>query len=149
PVDSGTPPGREAQAESTGEHQPSTYCSEDTTVSRSKYIDFSYLLEVNKQWDQQFRSMKQHYEIKLAEVKAKLSASQRSISELEKERHRHQQECEAALARDGPLQEKEKEILNKALNELKEENKLLKEQKASVTKKREYYECEISRLNKV
>uniref|UniRef100_A0A8C3PDU4 TNFAIP3 interacting protein 3 n=1 Tax=Chrysemys picta bellii TaxID=8478 RepID=A0A8C3PDU4_CHRPI len=110
------------------------------------------LLEVNKQWDQQFRSMKQHYEKKLAEVKAKLGASQRSISELEKERHRHQQECESlqALVRDGPLQEaKEKEILNKALNELKEENKILKEQKASVTKKREYYECEISRLNKV
>ncbi|XP_044873297.1 TNFAIP3-interacting protein 3 isoform X1 [Mauremys mutica] len=109
------------------------------------------LLEVNKQWDQQFRSMKQHYEKKLAEVKAKLGASQRSISELEKERHQNQQECERlqALARDGPLQEaKEKEILNEALNELKEENKLLKEQKASVTKKKEYYECEISRLNK-
>ncbi|XP_067405395.1 TNFAIP3-interacting protein 3 [Emydura macquarii macquarii] len=110
------------------------------------------LLEVNKQWDQQFRSMKQRYEKKLAEVKAKLSASQRSVSELEKERHQHQQECERlqrALARDGPLQEaKEKEILNEALNEIKEENKLLKEQKASMTKKKEHYECEISRLNK-
>uniref|UniRef100_A0A8C3TIL1 Uncharacterized protein n=1 Tax=Chelydra serpentina TaxID=8475 RepID=A0A8C3TIL1_CHESE len=110
----------------------------------------SLLLEVNKQWDQQFRSMKQHYEKKV-EVKAKLSASQRSVSELEEERHRNQQECERlqALARDGALQEKEKEILNEALNELKEENKLLKEQKALVTKKKEYYECEISRLNKV
>nr|XP_006125646.2 TNFAIP3-interacting protein 3 [Pelodiscus sinensis] len=109
------------------------------------------LLEVNKQWDQQFRSMKLHYEQKLAEVKAKLGASQRSVSALEKERHRNQQECERlqALAREGPGQEaKEKEILSEALNELKEENKLLKEQKASVTKKKEYYECEISRLNK-
>ncbi|CAM5140105.1 unnamed protein product [Natator depressus] len=109
------------------------------------------LLEVNKQWDQQFRSMKQHYEKKLAEVKAKLGASQRSVSELEKERQQNQQQCERlqALARDGLLQEaNEKEILNEALNELKEENKLLKEQKASVTKKKEYYECEISRLNK-
>ncbi|XP_032618417.2 TNFAIP3-interacting protein 3 [Chelonoidis abingdonii] len=109
------------------------------------------LLEVNKQWDQQFRSMKQHYEKKVAEVKARLGASQRSISELEEERHQNQQECERlqALVRDGPLQEvKEKEILNEALNELKEENKVLKEQKASVTKKKEYYKCEISRLNK-
>uniref|UniRef100_A0A8C4YC02 Uncharacterized protein n=1 Tax=Gopherus evgoodei TaxID=1825980 RepID=A0A8C4YC02_9SAUR len=116
------------------------------------------LLKVNKQWDQQFRSMKQHYEKKLAEVKAKLGASQRSISELEKERHQNQQECERlqALVRDGPLQEKEKEILNEVFNELKEENKVLKEennvlkeQKTSVSKKKEYYECEISRLNKV
>uniref|UniRef100_A0A8C0GFX7 TNFAIP3 interacting protein 3 n=1 Tax=Chelonoidis abingdonii TaxID=106734 RepID=A0A8C0GFX7_CHEAB len=98
------------------------------------------LLEVNKQWDQQFRSMKQHYEKKVAEVKARLGASQRSISELEEERHQNQQECERL--------QKEKEILNEALNELKEENKVLKEQKASVTKKKEYYKCEISRLNK-
>uniref|UniRef100_A0A452IJG5 TNFAIP3 interacting protein 3 n=1 Tax=Gopherus agassizii TaxID=38772 RepID=A0A452IJG5_9SAUR len=105
------------------------------------------LLKVNKQWDQQFRSMKQHYEKKLAEVKAKLGASQRSISELEKERHQNQQECERL--------QKEKEILNEVFNELKEENKVLKEennvlkeQKTSVSKKKEYYECEISRLNK-
>uniref|UniRef100_A0A8C8SVI1 Uncharacterized protein n=1 Tax=Pelusios castaneus TaxID=367368 RepID=A0A8C8SVI1_9SAUR len=110
---------------------------------------------MNKQWDQQFRSMKQHYEkkVSLAEVKAKLGASQRSVSDLEKERHQNQQECERlhqALARAGPLQElKEKEILNEALNELKEENKLLKEQKVCMTKKKEHYECEISRLNKV
>ncbi|EMP29902.1 hypothetical protein UY3_13002 [Chelonia mydas] len=30
PVDSGTPPGQEAQAESTGKRQPSTFRSEDT-----------------------------------------------------------------------------------------------------------------------
>ncbi|XP_074848053.1 TNFAIP3-interacting protein 3 [Carettochelys insculpta] len=109
------------------------------------------LLEVNKEWDQQFRSMKRHYEIKLAEVKAKLGASQRTVSELEKEKHRNQQECERlqALARERPAQDaKEKEILNDALNELKEENKLLKEQKASVTKRKEYYQSEINRLNK-
>ncbi|EMP25446.1 Hormonally up-regulated neu tumor-associated kinase [Chelonia mydas] len=36
PFDSGTPPEREAQAESTGEHELSTQRSEDTMVSRSK-----------------------------------------------------------------------------------------------------------------
>ncbi|EMP42588.1 Thyroid adenoma-associated protein like protein [Chelonia mydas] len=46
PVDSRTPPGREAQAESTGEHQPLTYCSEDTAVNRSKYVDFSYVIPI-------------------------------------------------------------------------------------------------------
>ncbi|EMP24496.1 Dynein heavy chain 8, axonemal [Chelonia mydas] len=33
PVNSGTPPGREVQAESMGEHQPSTYRSEDNVVN--------------------------------------------------------------------------------------------------------------------
>ncbi|EMP32689.1 hypothetical protein UY3_10179 [Chelonia mydas] len=46
PVDSGTPPGREVQAESTGEHQQSTHRSEDTMVNRSKYVNFSYVIHV-------------------------------------------------------------------------------------------------------
>ncbi|CAM2105132.1 unnamed protein product [Caretta caretta] len=45
-VDSGTPPGQEVQAESTGEHQQSTHRSEDTIVSRPKYIDFSCVIHV-------------------------------------------------------------------------------------------------------
>ncbi|EMP33101.1 Bone morphogenetic protein 4 [Chelonia mydas] len=46
PVDFGTPPERESQAALTGEHQQLTHRSEDTTVSRSKYIDFSYVIHV-------------------------------------------------------------------------------------------------------
>ncbi|XP_064366719.1 TNFAIP3-interacting protein 3 isoform X3 [Dromaius novaehollandiae] len=109
------------------------------------------LLEVNKQWDHQFRSMKQHYEKKLAEMKAKLDVSQRRVGELEEERHRNHPENEnlRVLGRDGPLQEtKEKRILADALHEMKEENKLLKEKSASMIRKNERYECEISRLNK-
>ncbi|EMP33478.1 hypothetical protein UY3_09366 [Chelonia mydas] len=44
PVDSGTPPEREAYTESMGESQQSIYRSEDTTVSSSKYVDFSYAI---------------------------------------------------------------------------------------------------------
>ncbi|NXA55187.1 TNIP3 protein, partial [Nothocercus julius] len=43
---------------------------------------------------------------------------------------------------------KEIKILTGALHEMKEENKLLKEKNASMIKKNEHYECEISRLNK-
>ncbi|EMP39274.1 DDB1- and CUL4-associated factor 13 [Chelonia mydas] len=43
-VDSGTPPEREEPAESTGERQLSTYRSEDTVISRSEYVDFSYAI---------------------------------------------------------------------------------------------------------
>lgn len=47
------------------------------------------------------------------------------------------------------LLQKEKESLNEELHELKKENKFLKEKNALVNKKKEHYECEIKRLNKV
>ncbi|XP_031408951.1 TNFAIP3-interacting protein 3 isoform X5 [Meleagris gallopavo] len=109
------------------------------------------LLEVNKQWDHQFRTMKQLYEKQLAEVKAKLHVSERRVSELEEERHRHPPEKERlqVLDRDAPSQEmKETKVLSEALHEMKEENKLLKQKNASMIRKQEHYECEISRLNK-
>ncbi|XP_010290226.1 PREDICTED: TNFAIP3-interacting protein 3, partial [Phaethon lepturus] len=108
------------------------------------------LLEVNKQWDHQFRSMKQLYEKQLAEMKAKLDASEMRLGELEEERHRqHPEERLQALGRERPLQEtKESKGLSEALHEMKEENKLLKQKNASMIRKKEHYECEISRLNK-
>ncbi|XP_074677590.1 TNFAIP3-interacting protein 3 isoform X1 [Strix aluco] len=109
------------------------------------------LLEVNKQWDHQFRSTKQLYEKQLAEMKAKLDMSERRVSELEEERHRQHPEDERlrVLGRERPLQEtKETKALREALQETKEENKLLKQKNASMIRKKEHYECEISRLNK-
>lgn len=45
--------------------------------------------------------------------------------------------------------QKETKVLSEALHEMKEENKLLKQKNASMIRKQEHYECEISRLNKV
>ncbi|KFV15155.1 TNFAIP3-interacting protein 3, partial [Pterocles gutturalis] len=109
------------------------------------------LLEVNKQWDHQFRSMKQLYEKQLAEMKAKLDVSERRVGELEEERHREHPENERlqVLGRERPSQEmKETKVLSEALREMKEENRLLKQKNASMIRKKEHYECEISRLNK-
>ncbi|KAF1466963.1 TNFAIP3-interacting protein 3, partial [Megadyptes antipodes antipodes] len=109
------------------------------------------LLEVNKQWDHQFRSMKQLYEKQLAEMKAKLDVSERRVGELEEERHQRHPEDERlrALGRERPSQEmKETKVLSEALHEMKEENNLLKQKNASMVRKKEHYECEISRLNK-
>ncbi|NXN48902.1 TNIP3 protein, partial [Rynchops niger] len=109
------------------------------------------LLEVNKQWDHQFRRMKQLYEKQLAEMKAKLDVSERRVDELEEERRRQHPEGERlqALGREKPLQEAEEtKVLSEALQEMKEENKLLKQKNASMIRKKEHYECEISRLNK-
>uniref|UniRef100_A0A8C5IQT2 TNFAIP3 interacting protein 3 n=1 Tax=Junco hyemalis TaxID=40217 RepID=A0A8C5IQT2_JUNHY len=109
------------------------------------------LLEVNKQWDHQFRSMKQLYEKQLAEMKARLEVSERRVSELEQERHwqRAEEERWQVLGRERLLQEKkDTEVLSEALHEMKEENRLLKQKNASMTRRKEYYESEISRLNK-
>ncbi|KAM9238319.1 TNFAIP3-interacting protein 3 isoform 2-T2 [Dugong dugon] len=109
------------------------------------------LLEVNQQWDHQFRSMKTLYERKIAELKTKLDASESFLSKLEKERYQCQRESERQrdLTRDQLQREqKEKESLNEELHELKKENKLLKEKNVLASKKKERYECEIKRLNK-
>ncbi|NWW87793.1 TNIP3 protein, partial [Rhynochetos jubatus] len=109
------------------------------------------LLEVNKQWDHQFRNMKQLYEKQLTDMKAKLDVSEKRVSELEEDRRRQHPEDERlrALGRERPLQEtKETKVLSEALHEMKEENKLLKQKNTSMIRKNEHYECEISRLNK-
>ncbi|XP_006881194.1 PREDICTED: TNFAIP3-interacting protein 3 [Elephantulus edwardii] len=109
------------------------------------------LLEVNQQWDHQFRSMKELYERKVAELKAKLAASERFLSKLEQEQHQSQRESERQrdLTRDQlQREENEKKSLNEELHELKKENKLLKEKNILANKKKEHYECEIKRLNK-
>ncbi|XP_048189309.1 TNFAIP3-interacting protein 3 [Perognathus longimembris pacificus] len=77
------------------------------------------LLEVNQQWDKQFRNMKELYERKILVLFS----------------------CSLLL--------KENETLNKELQELKKENKLLREKNVLVNKKTEHYESEIQRLNKV
>ncbi|NXV00038.1 TNIP3 protein, partial [Cettia cetti] len=43
---------------------------------------------------------------------------------------------------------KDTEVLSEAFHEMKEENRLLKQKNASMTRKNEHYESEISRLNK-
>lgn len=45
--------------------------------------------------------------------------------------------------------QKEKQTLSEELHALRKENKLLKENNAVMSRKREHYECEIKRLNKV
>uniref|UniRef100_M3Z141 TNFAIP3 interacting protein 3 n=1 Tax=Mustela putorius furo TaxID=9669 RepID=M3Z141_MUSPF len=110
------------------------------------------LLEVNQQWDQQFRSMKELYERKVAELKTKLDAAERFLSAQEEERQQSQRASDRRLELTRERlqrQEKEKESLREELHELKKENKFLKEKNALVNKKKEHYECEIKRLNKV
>uniref|UniRef100_A0A8C5LNI4 TNFAIP3-interacting protein 3 n=1 Tax=Leptobrachium leishanense TaxID=445787 RepID=A0A8C5LNI4_9ANUR len=105
----------------------------------------SEVLEVNKQWDQQFRKMKQNYEDKVAELKMKLSSSHQNTEEnlLHKENQKsildinnhfpHPSSPSAPSAR---------------LQEVKEENLLLRKQNSVFSRTAEHHESEINRLNK-
>ncbi|XP_010609284.2 TNFAIP3-interacting protein 3 isoform X2 [Fukomys damarensis] len=148
-------------AQSTTEH---TECAQSsrrknltsTLEHKIRYLEKQRkeLLEVNQQWDQQFRNMKELYERKVAELKMKLVAAERVWGTLEKERQQQEQPQSQRVdtrPRDqtrDPQLEKEKENLNEEIQELKKENKLLKEKNALANKKKEHYECEIKRLNK-
>ncbi|XP_021508728.2 TNFAIP3-interacting protein 3 isoform X2 [Meriones unguiculatus] len=98
------------------------------------------LLEVNQQWDQQFRNMKKLYERKVVELKTKLAAAEVTHA-LEKEQKQSVTEGDRQL-------EKENNSLREELQALKKENKLLKENNALANRKKEHYACEIKRLNK-
>ncbi|XP_075712263.1 TNFAIP3-interacting protein 1 [Rhinoderma darwinii] len=109
------------------------------------------LLEVNKQWDQQFRSMKLQYEEKITSLRQKLSQAAKSESEQETERDRKQRDFDRKLllARDK-IEEKESQIqkLESEIRDLKQKKKILHDQLSSTSRQREYQEREISRLNK-
>ncbi|XP_032879563.1 TNFAIP3-interacting protein 3 isoform X2 [Amblyraja radiata] len=106
------------------------------------------LLEINKQWDHEFRNMKALYEQKLKE---KFTKYQQSLSSLEKELDWKQRDFDKKLllakAKIETVEE-EKQTLNAKLLEAEGQNKHLKERHSSTTKRKEYYEHEIARLNK-
>ncbi|XP_008583389.1 PREDICTED: TNFAIP3-interacting protein 3 [Galeopterus variegatus] len=149
---------RMSAAESSTEHAECSQSSRRKNLTNSLEPKIRYLekqrkelLEVNQQWYRQFRSMKDLYERQVAELKTKLDAAERCLSTQERERHQSQRASNPQRhpTRDPrQREEKEKESLNEELHELKKENKLLKEKNDLVNKKKEYYECEIKRLNK-
>ncbi|XP_074866132.1 TNFAIP3-interacting protein 1 [Carettochelys insculpta] len=109
------------------------------------------LLEVNKQWDQHFRTMKQQYEQKITDLRQKLTDSQRVLSELDAEREQKQRDFDRKLLLAKSkieVEEAEKERLAGEVKDLKQRVRFLQEQLSPVTKQREYQEKEIQRLNK-
>ncbi|XP_069487270.1 TNFAIP3-interacting protein 3 isoform X2 [Ambystoma mexicanum] len=110
------------------------------------------LLEVNKQWDHQFRNMKILYEKKIAEMKEKLHACQSSVMELERKYNQNQSELVKQKTRAAECLEqemKEKYNLNVELDRMREQNDLLMKHNLSLREKKEQRETEIRRLNEV
>ncbi|XP_046323663.1 TNFAIP3-interacting protein 1 isoform X2 [Marmota monax] len=109
------------------------------------------LLEVNKQWDQHFRSMKQQYEQKITELRQKLAALQKQVTDLEAEREQKQRDFDRKLLLAKSkieMEENNKEQLTAEAKELRQKVKYLQDQLSPLTRQREYQEKEIQRLNK-
>ncbi|XP_074068691.1 TNFAIP3-interacting protein 1 isoform X2 [Macrotis lagotis] len=111
----------------------------------------SELLEVNKQWDQHFRSMKQQYEQKITELRQKLADSQKLVNDLEADREQKQRDFDRKLLLAKSkieMEEADKERLTAEGKDLRQRAKYLQDQLTPLTRQREYQEKEIQRLNK-
>ncbi|XP_058025684.1 TNFAIP3-interacting protein 1 isoform X1 [Ahaetulla prasina] len=108
------------------------------------------LLEVNKQWDHHFRSMKHQYEQKITDLRQKFADSQKALADLETEREQKQRDFDRKLLLAKSKieeEEAEKERLSGEVKDLKHKVKFLQDQLVPVTRQREYQEKEILRLN--
>ncbi|NXI72689.1 TNIP1 protein, partial [Anseranas semipalmata] len=109
------------------------------------------LLEVNKQWDQHFRAMKQKYEQKMTDLHQELAEARRALTEMESEREQKQRDFDRKLLLAKSrieTEEAEKDRLAMEVRDLQQRMRFLQEQLAPVTRQREYQEKEIQRLNK-
>ncbi|XP_028669058.1 TNFAIP3-interacting protein 1 isoform X1 [Erpetoichthys calabaricus] len=109
------------------------------------------LVEVNKQWDKSFRSMKQQYEQKITELRQRLADSQKAVADLEAEREQRQRDYDRKLLLAKSKienEESEKEKYITEVTELKQKIKYMQDQLNPLTKQWEYQEKEIQRLNK-
>ncbi|XP_061090772.1 TNFAIP3-interacting protein 1 isoform X3 [Conger conger] len=109
------------------------------------------VLEVNKQWDIQWNSMKQQFEQKITDLRQRLADSQKAVGELEAEREQRQRDYDKKLllakSKIENLQA-EKEVLSTETGEQRQKVRYLQEQLLPLSKQREYQEKEIQRLNR-
>ncbi|XP_056294755.1 TNFAIP3-interacting protein 1 isoform X2 [Pseudoliparis swirei] len=109
------------------------------------------VLEVNKQWDVQWTSMKAQFEQKITDLRQRLAESQKTVVELEAEREQRQRDYDKKLLLAKSKIENvqgEKECLNSETTELKQKIRYLQDQLLPLSKQREYQEKEIQRLNR-
>ncbi|XP_052005969.1 TNFAIP3-interacting protein 1 isoform X2 [Xyrauchen texanus] len=109
------------------------------------------VLEVNKQWDIQWNSMKTQFEQKITDLRQRLADSQKAVLELEADREQKQRDYDKKLllakSKIDNVQG-EKECLTSETCELKQKMRYLQDQLLPLTKQTEYQEKEIQRLNR-
>ncbi|XP_016420382.1 TNFAIP3-interacting protein 1-like isoform X3 [Sinocyclocheilus rhinocerous] len=135
------------------EKTPSKTCDPEVYEKKIKFLEKQRkdVLEVNKQWDIQWNSMKTQFEQKITDLRQRLADSQKAVLELEAERELRQRDYDKKLllakSKIDNVQG-EKECLTSETCELKQKVRYLQDQLLPLTKQREYQEKEIQRLNR-
>lgn len=135
------------------EKTPSKTCDPEVYEKKIKLLEKQRkdVLEVNKQWDIQWNSMKAQFEQKITDLRQRLADSQKAVLELEAEREQRQRDYDKKLllakSKIDNVQG-EKECLTSETCELKQKVRYLQDQLLPLTKQREYQEKEIQRLNR-
>ncbi|KAM6977493.1 TNFAIP3-interacting protein 1 isoform 2-T2 [Aplochiton taeniatus] len=135
------------------EKTPTKPCDPEVYEKKIKLLEKQRkdVLEVNKQWDIQWNSMKSQFEQKITDLRQRLADSQKAVLELEAEREQRQRDYDKKLLLAKSKIENvqgEKECLNTETTELKQKVRYLQDQLLPLTKQREYQEKEIQRLNR-
>ncbi|KAI4903847.1 hypothetical protein NFI96_034014 [Prochilodus magdalenae] len=141
------------QASKAAEKTPSKTLDPEMYEKKIKLLEKQRrdVLEVNKQWDIQWNSMKAQFEQKITDLRQRLADSQKAVLELEAEREQRQRDYDKKLllakSKIDNVQG-EKECLTSETCELKQKVRYLQDQLVPLTKQREYQEKEIQRLNR-
>ncbi|KAM9741921.1 TNFAIP3-interacting protein 1 isoform 2-T3 [Menidia menidia] len=135
------------------EKTPTKPCDVEVYEKKIKLLEKQRkdVLEVNKQWDIQWNSMKSQFEQKITDLRQRLAESQKTVLELEAEREQRQRDYDKKLLLAKSKIENvqgEKECLNSETTELKQKVRYLQDQLLPLSKQREYQEKEIQRLNR-
>ncbi|KAL0973703.1 hypothetical protein UPYG_G00209830 [Umbra pygmaea] len=135
------------------EKVPAKPCEPEVYEKKIKLLEKQRkdILEVNKQWDIQWNSMKSQFEQKITDLRQRLADSQKAVLELEAEREQRQRDYDKKLLLAKSKIENvqgEKECLNSETTELKQKVRYLQDQLLPLSKQREYQEKEIQRLNR-
>ncbi|XP_054453649.1 TNFAIP3-interacting protein 1 isoform X2 [Anoplopoma fimbria] len=135
------------------EKTPTKPCDVEVYEKKIKLLEKQRkdVLEVNKQWDIQWNSMKSQFEQKITDLRQRLAESQKTVIELEAEREQRQRDYDKKLLLAKSKIENvqgEKECLTSETTELKQKIRYLQDQLLPLSKQREYQEKEIQRLNR-
>uniref|UniRef100_A0A8C4HR55 TNFAIP3-interacting protein 1 n=1 Tax=Dicentrarchus labrax TaxID=13489 RepID=A0A8C4HR55_DICLA len=146
-------PLKEESSGKAAEKTPTKPCDVEVYEKKIKLLEKQRkdVLEVNKQWDIQWNSMKSQFEQKITDLRQRLAESQKTVLELEAEREQRQRDYDKKLLLAKSKIENvqgEKECLNSETTELKQKIRYLQDQLLPLSKQREYQEKEIQRLNR-
>ncbi|KAL4635405.1 TNFAIP3-interacting protein 1-like isoform X1 [Arapaima gigas] len=110
------------------------------------------VLNINKAWDKQYRRMKQHYDLKVQQLRDRLATCDRRATEVEEELERRQRdfEDEMLLAKETiECTEKRNSEISAQLLESEKQMRQLKLQQEDLATRGKQQGQEIRRLNKV